>query len=107
MKFKFQGLSPKFLNLSSFDYCLIFIRYYGKACHILAKEDDEKKTIKISKKTHKLLSKLASKHETFNDVIVFLINYYYEDEDYYNERIRHFEKGDYSGTRKVDLNAFK
>ena len=30
-----------------------------------------------------------------------------EDADYYNERIRHFENGDYSGTRKVDLNAIR
>ncbi len=30
-----------------------------------------------------------------------------EDADYYNERIRHFENGDYRGTRKVDLNALK
>ena len=30
-----------------------------------------------------------------------------EDADYYNERIRLFEKGDYSGTRKVDLNAIR
>ena len=30
-----------------------------------------------------------------------------EDADYYNERIRHFENGDYSGTRKVDLNALR
>ena len=30
-----------------------------------------------------------------------------EEADYYNERIRHFEKGDYSGTRKVDLNTLR
>ena len=30
-----------------------------------------------------------------------------EEADYYNERIRHFENGDYRGTRKVDLNALK
>ena len=30
-----------------------------------------------------------------------------EEADYYNERIRHFEGGDYSGTRKVDLNAIR
>lgn len=30
-----------------------------------------------------------------------------EEADYYNERIRHFESGDYSGTRKVDLNAIR
>lgn len=30
-----------------------------------------------------------------------------EEADYYNERITHFENGNYEGTRKVDLNAFK
>jgi len=30
-----------------------------------------------------------------------------EDADYYNERIGHFENGDYRGTRNVDLNALK
>ena len=39
------------------------------------------KTIKISVKTHKLLSELASKNETFNDVIAFLIDYYHENEE--------------------------
>ena len=56
------------------------------------------KTIKISEKTHKLLSELASKNETFNDVIDFLINYYYENEEFsdeqaefYNNEIEKFE----------------
>ena len=35
--------------------------------------------------------------------------YFYElsddEADYYNERIRRFENGDYAGTRKVDLNV--
>lgn len=30
-----------------------------------------------------------------------------EEADYYNERIRHFEKGEYAGTRKVDLNTIR
>ena len=30
-----------------------------------------------------------------------------EEADYYNERIMHFENGNYEGTRKVDLNALK
>ena len=30
-----------------------------------------------------------------------------DEADYYNERIRHFENGNYSGTRKVDLNAIR
>ena len=43
------------------------------------------KTIKISVKTHKLLSELASKNETFNDVIAFLIDYYHENEEFISE----------------------
>ena len=54
------------------------------------------KTIKISEKTHKQLSELASKNETFNDVIDFLINYYYENEEFSDEQAefynREFEK---------------
>jgi len=30
-----------------------------------------------------------------------------EDVDYYNERIRHFENGDYKGAIKIDLDALK
>ena len=30
-----------------------------------------------------------------------------EEAEYYNERINHFEKGVYEGTRKVDLNSLK
>ncbi len=29
-----------------------------------------------------------------------------DEADFYNERIRRFENGDYTGTRKVDLNFF-
>ena len=30
-----------------------------------------------------------------------------DEADYYNERIMHFQNGDYSGTRKVDLNTLR
>ena len=68
------------------------------------------KTIKISEKTHKLLSELASKNETFNDVITFLINYYRENEEfsdekaeYYNKEIEKFENGNLDNVSKVTL----
>lgn len=68
------------------------------------------KTIKISEKTHKLLSELASKNETFNDVISFLIDYYYENEEFsdeeaefYNKEIEKFENGNIEGVSKVSL----
>lgn len=56
------------------------------------------KTIKISEKTHESLIQLASKNQTFNDVINFLINYYRENEElndeevaFYNKEIEKFE----------------
>ena len=74
------------------------------------------KTIRVTEETHTKLAHLGLKSESYNDIIVRLIEVYekmYFDElgdeeaDYYNERIRHFESGDYSGTRKVDLNAIR
>ena len=43
------------------------------------------KTIKISQANHNSLSKLASKNDTFNDVISFLIEYYYTHEEFSDE----------------------
>ena len=68
------------------------------------------KTIKISEKTHKLLSELASKNETFNDVIDFLINNYCENEEFsnqqaeiYNNDIENFENGNLENVSEVTL----
>ena len=74
------------------------------------------KTIRVTEEVHTKLAHLGLKSETYNDIIARLIEVYErlyfeelsdEDADYYNERIRHFENGDYSGTRKVDLNALR
>ena len=74
------------------------------------------KTIRVTEETHAKLAHLGLKSETYNDIIARLIEVYekmYFDElsdeeaDYYNERIRHFENGNYSGTRKVDLDAIR
>lgn len=74
------------------------------------------KTIRVSEEIHAKLSNLGLKSETYNDIIERLIiayeNEYFEefsDEEasYYNERIAQFEKGNYEGTRKVDLNAIR
>ena len=74
------------------------------------------KTIRVTDEVHTKLAHLGLKSETYNDIIARLIEVYermYFDElsdeeaDYYNERIRHFENGDYAGTRKVDLNAIR
>ena len=68
------------------------------------------KTIKISEKTHESLSKLASKNDTFNDVITFLIEYYYENEDFtdeeaelYNKDIEKFENGSLDNVSEITL----
>ena len=74
------------------------------------------KTIRVTEEVHTKLAHLGLKSETYNDIIARLIDVYEriyfeelsdEDADYYNERIRHFENGDYRGTRKVDLDALK
>ena len=57
------------------------------------------KTIRVTEEVHTKLAHLGLKSETYNDIIARLIEVY--------ERIRHFENGDYAGTRKVDLNAIK
>ncbi len=68
------------------------------------------KTIKISQKTHDLLSELASKNDTFNDVITFLIDYYRENEEFsdkeaelYNEDIEKFESGNLDNVSEITL----
>ncbi|WP_407411781.1 hypothetical protein [Methanobrevibacter sp.] len=68
------------------------------------------KTIKISQETHDLLSELASKNDTFNDVITFLIDYYRENEEFldkqaeaYNEDIKNFEKGNLDNVSEITL----
>ena len=72
------------------------------------------KTIKISVKTHKLLSELASKNETFNDVIAFLIEYYHQNEEFsdkqadaYNRDIEKFEKGNMENVSELTLSELE
>lgn len=68
------------------------------------------KTIKISAETHDALLKLASKNETFNDVIDNLISYYNENEEFtdkeaeiYNKEIEKFEKDQLDNVTEVTL----
>ena len=72
------------------------------------------KTIRVSEENHYKLSKIGLKSETYDDIIERLITIYenwdledFDEEkaDYYNNRIKQFESGNYEGTRKVDLNA--
>ena len=68
------------------------------------------KTIKISERTHHKLSELASKKDTFDDVINFLINYYINNEEFtnkeaefYNNEIDKFEKGNLDSVNELTL----
>ena len=68
------------------------------------------KTIKISQETHDLLTELASKNDTFNDVITFLIEYYRENEEFsdeeaelYNNDIEKFENGNLDEVSEITL----
>ena len=72
------------------------------------------KTIEISEKTHNSLSELASKNETFDDVISFLIDYYHESEEFtkrqaklYNKVIEEFEEGNLDNVSEVTLSDFE
>lgn len=74
------------------------------------------KTIRVTEEVHTKLVHLGLKSETCNDIIARLIEVYEriyfeelsdDEADYYNERIGLFENGDYSGTRKVDLNSLR
>lgn len=68
------------------------------------------KTIKISEKTHNHLSNLASKNDTFNDVINHLIDYYNKNEEFsdeeaefYNAEIEKFENGNMENVSELTL----
>ena len=72
------------------------------------------KTIKISQANHNSLSKLASKNDTFNDVISFLIEYYYsheefcaEEAEFYNEEIEKFENGNLENLKELTLESLE
>ena len=72
------------------------------------------KTIKISTANHNSLSKLASKNDTFNDVISFLIEYYYtheefsdEEAEFYNEEIEKFENGNLENVKELTLESLE
>ena len=65
------------------------------------------KTIRISDEVHKSLSSLASKNDTFNDVIKRLIeqNEEFSDEqaEFYNQEIERIENGFYEDVDEISL----
>ena len=65
------------------------------------------KTIRISEEVHESLSSLASKNDTFNDVIKRLLeqNEEFTDEqaEYYNQEIERIENGIYEDVNEISL----
>ena len=70
------------------------------------------KTIKVTQEVHDMLSEIGSKKDTYNDIILKLINKYnelseeeFEDDQaaYYNKCIEKIEKEDYSDIIEVDF----
>ena len=68
------------------------------------------KSIKVSEKTHKLLTEICPKSKSYNDIIYnALIQQYTEDEyltdeeaEYCNKMIDNLEKEDYTDTYTID-----
>ena len=70
------------------------------------------KTIKVTQEVHNMLSEIGSKKDTYNDIILKLINEHnkqyseeFEDDqaDYYNKCIEKIENEDYSDIIEVDF----
>lgn len=70
------------------------------------------KTIKVTQEVHDMLSEIGSKKDTYNDIILKLINEHnnqyneeFEDNqaDYYNKCIEKIENEDYSDIIEVDF----
>lgn len=70
------------------------------------------KTIKVTEEVHSMLSELGNKKDTYNDIILKLINEHneqyseeFEDDqaDYYNKCIEKIENEDYSDIIEVDF----
>ena len=74
------------------------------------------KTIKVTQEVHDMLSEIGSKKDTYNDIILKLINEHnkqyseeFEDDqaDYYNKCIEKIENGDYSDIIEVDFEKIR
>ena len=70
------------------------------------------KTIKVTQEVHSLLSEIGNKKDTYNDIILKLINEHneqyseeFEDDqaDYYNKCIEKIENEEYSDIIEVDF----
>lgn len=68
------------------------------------------KSIQVSDEVHRILTKMGSKKQSYNDIIYSLIEknrvieeFSEEEAEYYNECIEKLEKDDYSDTYKIKL----
>ena len=65
------------------------------------------KTIRVSEEVHNSLSAMATKNETFNDIIKKLLENYeeYTDEQaqFYNQEIEKIENGIHENTTEINL----
>ena len=70
------------------------------------------KTIKVTQEVHSMLSEIGNKKDTYNDIILKLINEHneqyseeFEDDqaDYYNKCIEKIENEDYNDIIEVDF----
>ena len=69
------------------------------------------KTIRVSEEVHELLSGLATKNESYNDVIKRLIDNYEEFSDeqteFYNQEIDRIENGIYENVNEISLSELE
>ena len=69
------------------------------------------KTIKVSDEVHDSLSRLATKNDSYNDVIKRLIDYYEEFSDeqaeFYNSEIDRIENGTFENVNEITLSELE
>lgn len=69
------------------------------------------KTIRVSEEVHELLSRLANKKDSYNDVIKKLIenNEEFSDEqaEFYNQEIERIENGIYENVNEISLSKLE
>lgn len=69
------------------------------------------KTIRVSEEVHELLSSLATKNDSYNDIIKRLIDSYEEFSDeqaeFYNQEIERVENGIFENVNEISLSQLE
>ena len=69
------------------------------------------KTIRVSEEVHELLSSLATKNDSYNDIIKRLIDSYEEFSDeqaeFYNQEIERIENGIFENVNEISLSQLE